>query len=107
MISSPSLVKRPLQRRELTTRLLIAGFWLLAFTLALHFLLVVLPAYGGGLVPPYLAGWRLKDLQFDVPVYSSFFWLQGLLFFPVLLLIAFVTWLAPALSLAWALLLAR
>src|SRR4051794_34692835 len=77
------------------------GFWFLTLALVLHQLLVVLPAYRGGLVSAYNAGWRLKDLSFPVPIYTPYNLATTLLFFPVLLLIGFVTWVAPLITIIW------
>jgi hypothetical protein len=91
----PPALRRP--RRSFLTR----GFWVLTLALILHQLLVVIPAYRGGLLAAYYAGWRLKDISFPVPIYTPYSLVTTLLFFPVLLLIAFVTWVAPVLAIIW------
>jgi hypothetical protein len=83
------------------TPLLTRGFWVLTLALILHQLLVVIPAYYGGLLPAYNAGWALKDISFPVPIYTPYSVVTTLLFFPVLLLIAFVAWVAPVLTVVW------
>ena len=77
------------------------GFWFLALALMIHQVLVVLPAYRGGLLSAYNAGWQLKDLSFPVPIYVPNSLAMALLFFPVLLLIGFVTWVAPLITIIW------
>jgi hypothetical protein len=83
------------------TSLLTRGFWVLALALILHQLLVVIPAYCGGLLPAYNAGWALKDMSFSVPIYTPYSLATTVLFFPVLLLIVFVAWVAPLLTIIW------
>ena len=81
--------------------LLSLGFWVLTLTLLLHQLLVVIPAYRGGLLPAYTAGWALKDISFSIPIYTPDSLVTNILVLPVLLLIAFVTWVAPLLAIIW------
>jgi hypothetical protein len=99
MTTRPMVSQPVLQRPR--TPFLTCGFLVLALALVLHQALVVIPAYRGGLVFAYNAGWRLKDLSLPVPIYTPYSIVTNLLFFPVLLLIAFVTWVAPALTLIW------
>jgi hypothetical protein len=91
----------PLVRSRPRSSLLSYGFWILSVSLLLHQLLVVVPAYRGALLPAYYAGWALKDMSFDVPIYTPYSIVLNLLFFPVLLLIAFVRWVAPLLTIVW------
>ncbi len=91
----PPMLPRP------RSSLLSYGFWFLTVTLLLHLLLVVVPAYRGGLLPAYQAGWALKDISFDVPIYTPYSIVTNVLFIPVLLLIAFVRWVALLLTIIW------
>ena len=83
------------------TALLTVGFWFLTLTLIVHQLLVVLPAYRGGLLTAYTAGRPMKDIAFPVPIYTPYTLVPTLLFFPVFLLIVFIAWIAPVITIVW------
>ena len=88
-------------------RLLGRGFWLLALMLGLNLLIIIIPAYMGGLTAAYHAGWRLKDQDFAVPLYTPYSLLTNLLVLPALLAMVFTRWVAPLLGVVWALRLAQ
>jgi hypothetical protein len=101
MTSRQTISKRSLVPHRPRAVLLTWGFWVLTLALILHQLLVVIPAYYGGLLPAYYAGWALKDISFSVPIYTSSSLVMAILAIPVLLLIAFVSWVAPVLTIIW------
>jgi hypothetical protein len=99
-----TLAKHPLARQH---ALLLAGFWLITLLLLLYQVLVVFPANSSGLVHAYYPGHSMKNFSLPVPIYSLHNSVRNLLILPVMLVLVFVTWIGPVVTIVWGVLLGK